>query len=775
MAFRKNSDNTADAKGVKGMLSGVSVGVKIIGGFSLVMAVLVAVSGSSYFGFTKVSSGLDEFTVAAEEAAVSAKIETQFLKLQNHIREYAIAGGKEHIAYAQKAAPQLQKYIDEARTIVYDPKHLEKIDEIEVAFGQYMSMFANVRALKEDHDKQISERLLPESIQIIKDFEGVLADAEKGGDVNLMLLAQNAHEHGQMLRLYAEMMQRPSEEQIKNEVEAEFVQFEKALTALKGATTIPNSRELIAEVETLYADFKKSFAKASDEEIKIRELISTEMPAQAEVIVKDSELLMQLAAEIEHKVSEQANSTVIATEIFIVAASLIGIAIGIFVAVVLNRMISRPISDVTEIMEGLAEGNTDLEITGTEHQDSFGAMKRAALKLRAAVMQAFELGQMVEDMPINVMKCDLEDFKITYMNKSTRTTLKTLEDVLPVKVDDMIGQSIDVFHKHPEHQRNLLRDPSNLPHKANIKVGDENLSLNVNAIVDKNGKYIGPMLSWSVITEQLNLSEKVLNVVKNVSAAATEMRSAAESMTSTAESTSKQATAVAAASEEAATNVQTVASAAEELSVSVSEINRQVGQSTDVANKANTEAERTNGTVQGLAEAAQKIGEVVNLISEIAEQTNLLALNATIEAARAGEAGKGFAVVASEVKNLANQTAKATEDIASQVTDMQSVTGDAVSAIKTITETIGEINSITDLISTAVTEQGNATREIAENTQQASAGTQEVNRNISGVTQGAQETGASASQVLSAADELSKQAEALSVEVEAFMANVKAA
>ena len=230
-----------------------------------------------------------------------------------------------------------------------------------------------------------------------------------------------------------------------------------------------------------------------------------------------------------------------------------------------------------------------------------------------------------------------------------------------------------------------------------------------------------------------------------------------------------------AAAEEATTNVQTVASASEEMSASIAEINRQVQQSAETANQANAEAERTNATVQGMAEAAQKIGEVVSLISEIAEQTNLLALNATIEAARAGEAGKGFAVVASEVKNLATQTAKATEDISGQVTEMQSVTGNAVEAIRTIGSIINEIKSISDSIATAVGEQGQATQEIAENTQQAAAGTQEVSSNILGVTQASSETGAAAQQVLTASGELSQHANNMRVLVERFLTDIKAA
>ncbi|MEQ8346562.1 MAG: methyl-accepting chemotaxis protein [Sneathiellaceae bacterium] len=264
-------------------------------------------------------------------------------------------------------------------------------------------------------------------------------------------------------------------------------------------------------------------------------------------------------------------------------------------------------------------------------------------------------------------------------------------------------------------------------------------------------------------------------IVSTVSSAATEMQTTAQAMASTAEETSHQASAVAAASEQASSNVQTVASAAEELSGSVNEISRQVAQSTSIAGKAVSEADKTNLAVQGLAEAAQRIGAVVELINQIASQTNLLALNATIEAARAGDAGKGFAVVASEVKSLANETAKATEEISAQIQAMQGATSDAVKAIQGIGSIIAEISEITTTIASAVEEQGAATQEIARNVQQASQGTQEVSSNISGVTQAAGETGAAASQVLGAAGELARQGDRLQGEVEKFLVAVRAA
>jgi methyl-accepting chemotaxis protein len=267
----------------------------------------------------------------------------------------------------------------------------------------------------------------------------------------------------------------------------------------------------------------------------------------------------------------------------------------------------------------------------------------------------------------------------------------------------------------------------------------------------------------------------VSSALKTVTAATSEMQASAAALSATAEQTSKQATVVSAASEEATSSVQTVAAATEELSGSIAEISRQVSQSAEIANKAAAEAERTNGQVRSLADAAEKIGEVVKLISDIANQTNLLALNATIEAARAGEAGKGFAVVASEVKNLATQTGRATEEISAQIASIQGATANSVEAIQGITTIITEINHVASSIASAVEEQGAATREIARNIQQAAAGTQEVSTNITGVTQAAGDTGHAAGQMLAATGELARQSETLRREVDSFLHDIKSA
>ena len=267
----------------------------------------------------------------------------------------------------------------------------------------------------------------------------------------------------------------------------------------------------------------------------------------------------------------------------------------------------------------------------------------------------------------------------------------------------------------------------------------------------------------------------VNEVIESVASGSTELQSTAESISSTAEETNRQATAVASASEQAAANVQTVASAAEELSSSVAEVNTQVVESARMSQEAQEKAERTNEQIKGLAQASQKIGDVIDLINDIASQTNLLALNATIEAARAGDAGKGFAVVASEVKSLANETAKATEEIASQVSNIQEETRQAVVAIEMIGEVVAKINENSTRIATAVEEQTAATSEISRGAQEASSGTTEVSSNIGGVSQAVTETGSAAAQVLAASRTISEHAEMLKTESRKFVGQVRAA
>ncbi len=294
---------------------------------------------------------------------------------------------------------------------------------------------------------------------------------------------------------------------------------------------------------------------------------------------------------------------------------------------------------------------------------------------------------MLDELPIPVMMCELEDFKIIFANKISLNTLRQIEDLLPVKVDEIVGQSVDIFHKNPEHQRRILSNPSNLPYNTKIQLGEEHMDLKVAAITSSSGEYLGPMLSWSLITDSVNLANNfessVKTVANDVNSSSTQMQTIAETMAAT----------------------------SEEISASINEISSQVNNATSVTRTCVQQSDNATKVVQSLEESGQKIGEVVELIQSIASQTNLLALNATIEAARAGDAGKGFAVVAKEVKTLAEETAKATEDISGHINQVQNMTQSVVDAIEGIVKTIEDVNEATSAIAAAIEEQTAASAE----------------------------------------------------------------
>ena len=376
---------------------------------------------------------------------------------------------------------------------------------------------------------------------------------------------------------------------------------------------------------------------------------------------------------------------------------------------------------------------------------------------------------MVDNSPINIMFAD-RDLKIQYLNPSSIKTLRTLEKLLPVPADKMIGQNIDIFHKNPSHQRNLLSDPKNLPRTAHISVGPETLDLLVSPIYDKNQNFLGSMATWSVITERLaqekrekDLTEGMKVTIATVSTNAQALSSAAEELTavsqqmsSNSEETAAQSNVVASAAEQVSKNVATVATSAEEMSASVKEIAKNANDAARVATEAVVVASNTNKTIAKLGESSIEIGKVIKVITSIAQQTNLLALNATIEAARAGEAGKGFAVVANEVKELAKQTASATEEISQKIEAIQADTKGAVTAIDQISKVIGQINDISSTIASAVEEQSATTNEIARNANEAAKGSTEISKNIANVGIAAKNTTEGANNTLSAATELSK-------------------
>jgi methyl-accepting chemotaxis protein len=548
---------------------------------------------------------------------------------------------------------------------------------------------------------------------------------------------------------------------------------------------------------------------------------------------------------------------------------IIGLAFGSFIAYFIVNTITKPLNAVAKTMQAMSEGdlkqqpmeikshdetgrlsqnfndlltnikslishtgeilagNTDNEQFGVKGdfdkslqeilQQARDQKEAARIKAEQDAEAAFAGYTAKANVLTGTMTCDM-DFKVTSMNEATVTILESVEDRIPggIKVKNIMGQNIDMFHQSPAVNRNSLKGlKPGTNAEVVIELAEKVLQINASCIVDDEGAGLGYLAIWQDITEARKAQEReqrdaeelkqkvdsMLTVVQaasagdltqeitvngdsaigqmgaglknflqslradignigqnaeSVSAAAEELTATSTTMSANAEETSAQAGVVAAASEEVGSNVQTVATGAEEMSASIGEISNNATQAAKVSNEAVEVARRTNETISTLGISSKEIGEVVKVITSIAEQTNLLALNATIEAARAGEAGKGFAVVANEVKELANQTAKATEEISSKVQTIQTDSSNAVDAIGEISTIINTINDISSTIASAVEEQSATTNEMTRNVSEAAKGVGEISQNIAGVSTASEETTQGSSQTKDAANELSR-------------------
>ncbi len=755
-------------------------------------------------------------------------------------------------------------------------------------------------------------------------------------------------------------------------------------------------KDEIASIRAATRDYAEKF-HAMEQKLNSGKIKKTSEWVQADKEAKDSrefveEHLRTEAAEHRSRIADGEKSTetlVHQTSLLIFGVVLLGMIASVGIAIGITRSITKPLGEALDATQSILRGDTDFEFDtdrGDEVGQMMSAVEQMSVQFREKMDSVARVRSMLDNAPVNLMCADM-DLRVQYMNIAARETLRKIEPFLPVKVDEILGKPIDLFHKNPEHQRGMLATDKHLPHETQIQVGDEKMHLRISAVYDQNRRYIGPMVTWEVVTdklrkeeeiketssntealnkvlaaisqattvseaaqtslqtvkdafgwaygsywkvdakdnalrfmvesgsvneefrrvttaavfregeglsgrawksrdlyfaedlaelkdcvrapvarragvrsaiafpvqmggkvagtmdffsletlqlsrqrmealrtvgrivsgaferiaaveneqrEQLVLREKVNNILEVVQAAAKgdltrevsvkgqdavgqmgeglneflaslrtsvtgiarnsqslataseQLSSVSQQMSANAEETSSQANVVTAASEEVNKNLQTVASATEEMSASIKDIAKNASEAAKVSNSAVGIADKANQTVTKLGQSSAEIGEVIKVITSIAQQTNLLALNATIEAARAGEAGKGFAVVANEVKELAKETAKATEDISRKIETIQTDTKESVDAIGIISGIINQINDISATIASAVEEQNATTNEMARNVGEAANGSGEITKNIAGVAEAAQSTSHGAGDSQKAAHELAK-------------------
>ncbi len=505
--------------------------------------------------------------------------------------------------------------------------------------------------------------------------------------------------HGDGLNAVAALQNKSADKiaKAKKDLEEHLSVSEENITALK-------KLEVSKETQDAYATLEPEFLSYGKQAVALIDTIAADLAQGTTRSAKDIE---DFEAEFEklegmmsttsdkvqdwsQQIKQEGMSSAEAVRQQILIALIVSIALAMLAPLYARLALFRPLAKLEKLADQLAHGEYEIEIPGTGRSDEIGRLAKALDALRLKAAETYTLKHMVDDMPLNIMTADpSENFAITYNNNASKQTLQKLQRHLFASANGT--QTIDMFYKDPAAIRALLTDPKNLPHQTKITLGDEVLDLKISAVRNAKSQYLGPMISWSLITQSVQLAntfeKSIGQVSEDISASAGSLNQSALSLQG----------------------------AIEELSITAADISRRVHESLRIVHEASTKGEEAQNSMHHLSQSADKVSNVVTLIQQIAEKTNLLALNATIESARAGEAGKGFAVVANEVKTLATQTGNAITEIRKQVEEMHDSAEQAVKTVQAISGTIHAINQFASDVATSVEQQQAATAEIAKN------------------------------------------------------------
>ena len=622
----------------------MKLGKKIGLGFGVILMFLTVGSGVSYVGLSGANEEFNDYRTLARQTNQMGRIQANLLSARLGVKDYILKNTTEAAEAVRQRARATEEIIQSAEELFEGSEHQAKIVSAASGIATYRSSFEEVTGFVARRNELVDQlnTIGPESERTLTE---IMKSAFEDGDATAAYRAGISLRHLLLARLYSNRFLVDNQQASADRSNRELADFERTASEMLAELQNPTRRELATKVVTLAKNYQTTFGEVSDVIFQRNGIISEQLDVIGPRLADEMEQIKLANKALQDELGPDATENINAAVIMVEIVAGLAILLGLLLAYVIGRAISRPIVDMTGAMERLAKGDITSEIPAQGRGDEIGVM--------AAAVQVFKENA-----------GEVERLKVEEQAQAARQ-----EQVLKEKLNELARE----------------------------------------------------------------LNDEVQVAVSQINTQAEGMRGSSSEMNDVISRLSERTTVVSEGATQANGSIQTVASATEELSASISEITRQVNQSSSIAQSAAEEAARTDQTVGGLAAAAEKIGDVISMIQDIAEQTNLLALNATIEAARAGEMGKGFAVVAAEVKNLANQTAKATEEISTQIGGIRNETEGAVGAIRSISETIKQINEISESITEAVGQQSQATQEISQSVQTSVQHMNEISTQISDV------------------------------------------